>query len=453
MHTRGSERSILLSWRFWLSSRRPIAFASFIFLLSFVLCGCRQPSTEPVTLTFLDPEWSHDARERSMLSDEALQEFTKQTGIRVKHLPGPETSLAQLTLTGDLLRRKAVTPDVYGIDVIWPAMLDEYLVDLKPYFASSLLSEDPEVLANYTVHDKLVAVPYHADTGILFYRTDLLQKYGYAGPPKTWDELEKMAVRIQEGERAKGVKDFWGFVWPGAASEGLTCNALEWQFSEGGGRIIEANGKISVNNPNAIKAWERAAHWVGWISPPGVVSYQEWDSINAFLNSGRAVFLRTWTSDYFLSHPLELPIQEHVGETSVPGGKFARSSTLGGFGLAVSRSSAHTPEAIKLVQFLLLKESKLRANQVRSPLPKYPELFEMPVILNVSAPGEKSAAAKVLVRPSSDTGNKYEAVAQAYIQAVHSVLTRQSKAAEAAANLEKQLVSITGFETGAPPGN
>jgi trehalose/maltose transport system substrate-binding protein len=66
-----------------------------------------------------------------------------------------------------------------------------------------------------------------------------MRQYGYPAPPKTWDELERMAARIQAGERAKGRRDFWGFVWQGAPSEALTCNALEWQVSEGGGRIIE----------------------------------------------------------------------------------------------------------------------------------------------------------------------------------------------------------------------
>ena len=115
----------------------------------------------------------------------------------------------------------------------------------------------------------------------LLYWVDLLRKYGYTAPPKTWDELEKVAKRIQAGERAKGNKDFWGYVWQGAPSEALTCNALEWQVSDGGGTILDENGRITVNNPQAIGAWERAARWVGSILPPGVTAYKEGDAFSA----------------------------------------------------------------------------------------------------------------------------------------------------------------------------
>src|SRR5260370_8373250 len=110
-----------------------------------------------------------------------------------------------------------------------------------------------------------------------------------------------MAERIQAGERAKGKKDFWGYVWQGAATEALTCNALEWQFAEGGGRIIENDKTISVNNPAAIRAWQRARHWIGWISPPSVVAYSELDSMNVW-DSGGAAFRRTWQSRYRPPH-------------------------------------------------------------------------------------------------------------------------------------------------------
>jgi trehalose/maltose transport system substrate-binding protein len=424
-----------------------------ILLFSLGLNGSPPSSGEPVTLMFLDPEWSHDLSERNVLPDERLQEFTRQTGIRVKHLPAPESALDQLGLTRDLLRGGKSTPDVYGIDVMWPGILSEDLIDLKPYFTAELSSEDPDLVASYTVKGKLVAVPYHTNVGVLFYRADLLQEYGYRAPPKGWDQLEKMAARIQQGQRAKGQKDFWGFVWPGADGENLTCNALEWQVSEGGGRIIEADDTISVNNPNAIRAWERAAHWIGWISPPTVVSYQEWDAKNA-LNSGRAAFWRGWASDYFLSDKSSwLTIRDSVGITSVPGGRAVRVGSLGGFGLGVSRASAHPEEAVELVRFLVRREAQLDTVRSHSEPPKGFELHELPAILKAYShvhAGQQQNGSGVVSRPSSLTGRKYEDVTRAYMRAVHSVLTSKSTAPEAAVSLEKELVRITGFKTGPP---
>jgi trehalose/maltose transport system substrate-binding protein len=261
----------------------------------------------------------------------------------------------------ELLREGAAGPDVLGIDVVWPATLSQDLIDLKPYFAKELISVDPDVIASYTIKEKLVAVPFHADVGVLFYRRDLLQEYGYGTPPRTWDELEKMATRIQQGARAKGQRDFWGFVWPGAAGEALTCNALEWQVGEGGGRIIEADNTISVNNPKAIRTWQRAAHWIGLISSPNVVSYEEWDAVNAFY-LGKAAFFRGWARSYNMSVEAEAnpAIRDtakigsrRIGITSVPAGNATQAATLGGFGLGVSRSAVHPAEALELVRFLL----------------------------------------------------------------------------------------------------
>jgi trehalose/maltose transport system substrate-binding protein len=423
-----------------------------LILLTWPLAACRQAPREPVSITFLDPEWSHDTSERKELMDMALEQFTYETGIRVKHLPAPESVEDQLALARQMLRKGTV--DVYSIDVIWPGILEDNLFDLGPEFASEMADANPELISNFTVQNRLVAVPFHTNVGVLFYRTDLLREYGFSAPPKTWDELEKMAARIQAGERAKGNHDFWGFLWPGAASEGLTCVALEWQFSEGGGHIIEPDGKITVNNPNTVRAWQRAAHWIGWISPPAVLSHQEWDAINAFRYSRKSAFLRSWTSDYFLSHPAHVEISNREGATSMPSGSSTRVSAMGGVGLAISRSTAHHAEAVRLIKFLVQKEKQLDEARRSAHPPGQDEMVDLPAVLKAYSNAEQSVETRrssIVIRPSTVTGEKYEKVSQAYFRAVFSVLSGEVKANVAAANLERELIAITGFQTGPPP--
>jgi trehalose/maltose transport system substrate-binding protein len=420
-----------------------------LFLLVMALGGCRQSAKEPVTLTFLNPEWSQP--DEAPRAEYAAQQFTRETGIRLRHPPVPETSLSQLELSRELLQKGGPGPDVLGMDVIWPGILEEYLTDLRPYFATEISSLDPDLVASYTVNSKLVAMPYHAQVGVLAYRTDLLREYGYNHPPRTWDELESMAARIQAGERAKGRKEFWGYVWQGAAEEGLTCNALEWQFAEGGGRIIENDKTISVDNPAAIRAWRRARHWIGWISPPSVVAYRELDSMNVW-ESGGAAFRRTWQWHYRLTHRQESVLSDRTGYTSMPGGPGGRVGTLGGTGLAVSVQSAHPHEAVELVRFLIRRELQSQEESARAQPPSQPEVYDLPSVLgsdgHSDTPNEPKSG--VVSRPSNVAASEYEKVTRAYIAAVHAVLTGQKRAPEAAAELEKQLIKITGFRTGPP---
>ena len=420
-------------------------------LLALLLEGCARPSVhEPVTLTLLDQEWT--TKPFSEGHQQELQQFTRETGIRVKLLPSPESAREKLALWQELLGTGASGPDVYGIDVIWPGILNEYFIDLKPYFANEISLHFPAIAASYTVDNKLVAMPYYANIGLLYYRTDLLRQYGYGEPPGTWDELETMAARIQAGERAKGKKQFWGFVWQGAATEALTCNALEWQAAEGGGRIIEEDKTISVNNPQAIRAWQRAAHWVGSISPPSVVRYREWDSLNVWA-AGDAAFMRNWPTAYVDSQAAGSPIRNKFDITLLPGGKAGRMGTLGGAGLAVSRFSAHPREALELVRYLCSRDVQVKRSRVLSQPPTRPELYELPEVLEPNprfALLSQAFQTGIVLRPSAVSGKKYEDVTDAYIRAVHSVLTGEKSAPEAAAALEKELVRITGFKKGPP---
>src|SRR5580692_4198297 len=442
----------------------------FFFALVFSLCGCSRHADRPVTVTILDPEWSqpellpevagNNGDQRTSVPSRARQtgeteRFVRETGIRVEHSPLPETSLAQLALVQKLLRAHSASPDLIGIDVIWPEIIDEYLLDLKPYFSSEISSLVPDLIASFTVKGKVVSIPYHMQIGVLAYRTDLLRKYGYTRPPGTWDELEKMAARIQAGERAEGKKDFWGYVWAGAIatdSEQLTMEGLEWQAAEGGGHIIESDGKISVNNPNVIRSWERAARWLGSISPPSVVSYTATDAENKFWVSGEAAFLLSHAIVYEIFAE-DKPFRDLAGVTSVPAGKVARVATIGGYALGISRFSAHRAEAVKFIQFLIRKQAEYRMTHPEK-LDRKVEYFEVPPVIKEIypwwyKPGESGGSA-IVSRPSAVAGSNYEAVSKAYTHALHSVLTRESTAPAAAAALENGLARIMGNDRAQP---
>ncbi len=262
-----------------------------------------------------------------------------------------------------------------------------------------------------------------------------------------------MATRIQAGERAKGQKDFWGYVWQGGLSEDLTCAGLEWQMSEGAGRIIEDDRTISINNPQTIRAWQRAKRWVGSISPPGVVAYEKWDAENAW-RSGKAAFHRAWVSDYSLVSVHTPPSNATAfGVTSLPGGRAGRADTLGGNGLAVSRTSAHPREAIELIRFLLRRDNHLMRVSANSEPPRQQELYDLPDILEPypRIARSKQNRGRVVARPSIVSGEKYEDISRAYIRTLHSVLIGEEIPAVAAVALEKELLQITGFKPGLPP--
>ena len=136
----------------------------------------------------------------------------------------------------------------------------------------------------------------------------------------------------------------------------------------------------------------------------------------------------------------------------MPGGPAGRAGTLGGSGLAVFRNTIHPKEAVELVRFLIHAQTDPSEKSTPDNLPAQPEVYDLASVLGPQSNSEKSSQHKsgLVSRPSNVTGSAYEKVARAYFTAVHAVLTGQKGAPEAAAELEKQLIAITGFTTGPP---
>jgi len=273
----------------------------------------------------------------------------------------------------------------------------------------------------------------------------LLAKYGYDAPPTTWAELTEMAQTIQDGERATN-PDFWGFVWQGNAYEGLTCDALEWQASYGGGVIISPEGVVQVNNPETIAAFEMAAGWVGTITPEGVLSFQEEDA-RAVWQAGNAAFMRNWPYAYPLGQADDSPIKDLFSVVPLPGREAGMSAaTLGGWQLGVSRYSANVDAAVAFVKWMVSYDQLKTYDMLRGELPVMPALYEDPEFLAALPYMANMGDALNFATPRpAVAGAQYAQVSQLYYTAVHSILAGEADAATAMEDLELALADL-GFE-------
>jgi len=378
--------------------------------------------------------------------DALIAKFHQLTGITVQIVrPGNDTTVVLAGYLRDFASGSA-DADVYAIDIVWPGILSDYAEDLRPA-VGGLPDMLPSLILNDTVKGKLVSVPYFTEVSLLYYRTDLLQKYHFTRPPRTWSELEHQSRTIQDGERANGNNLFWGFLWQGAASEALTCNALEWQISQGGGRLIGPDGKPSIRRDRFVAALERARGWIGTLSPPDVTSQLEDDSLQIW-KSGNAEFMRNWPYAYLESMKDDSSIRNRVGVTVLPRGDGPdgrHADILGGFQLMVSKTSKNKSAAIEMVKFLTSPEIQRVNATTRGYAPTRPSLYYDSAVLKANpffGTLRDVLLEGAVTRPSTVAGSRYDEISRAYFTAVRQTLTGQKSADTAVQELEKQLEGL-----------
>jgi trehalose/maltose transport system substrate-binding protein len=374
-----------------------------------------------------------------------VKPWEEATGNTVTMVPMPASTTDQFAQYRLWLAAGSTDIDVYQTDVIWAPQLADSFVDLTEVAKDLAPTHFPSIIQSQTVGGKLVALPIFTDAPALYYRKDLLEKYNVA-VPKTWAELTTAAQTIQDGEKAAN-PDFWGFVWQGNAYEGLTCDALEWVKSFGGGQIVEPDGTVSINNPNAVAALEQAKAWVGTISPEGVLAYQE-EEARGVWQTGNAAFMRNWPYAYGLGNGDDSKVKGLFGVTTLPIGKEGDSSaaTLGGWNVAVSKFSKHQEAAISLAMYLAGPEAQKQRAINESNLPTIVSLYDdadiaaaQPII-----PQWKDVFLNAVPRPSAPTLGKYSEVSSKFFNAVHATLSGDGSAADNLAALEADLNDLKG---------
>ncbi|OYD17183.1 transcriptional antiterminator [candidate division WOR-3 bacterium JGI_Cruoil_03_44_89] len=291
--------------------------------------------------------------------EELIREFENRTHISVKLLRQPtDTDLRRQSLVTPL-NAKEKDPDLFLMDVAWVAQfaasgwlfsLDSRIkktsFDITQLFSSVVNQVD-------VYKGEVISLPVYIDCGLLYFRKDLLIKYG-CPVPEIWSDFLECAKEIQ-GEERKNNPNFYGFVWQGAQYEGLVCNFIEF-IASNGGDITDKSGSITVNSEENIQALQFMRDLIHKykISPPNTFTEMREEEVRTFFESGNALFERNWPYAWKLHDSQGSPVRGKVGITLLP--KFdngRHAASLGGWHIGISRYSDKKDEAWELVKFIL----------------------------------------------------------------------------------------------------
>jgi trehalose/maltose transport system substrate-binding protein len=357
---------------------------------------------------------------------EGAQAWARARGhdVRVIRLdPGNSTLLR---LSRDLLAAHADDVDVLEIYINSAGTLANNLVDLRsvPGVADGHF---PAALEAFTVDGRLVGVPWYIGVGRLLYRRDLLEKYELR-VPQTWEELATSSRTVQDGERAAGHGEFWGYVFQGQASEELTVNTVEWFASYRGPGVVAPDGTVVVNDQINKTALTQAVSWVGSIAPPSALTMGSAESLR-FFTDGNAAFLRYYPSGLIRSEDRASLVRGQVGMADLPKGapEGSHPLVLTGFALAVSRYSNVPELASDLVAWLTSPAEEKRRALSAGFNPSRPALYDDPDLIAAYPhyPALRTALDASAPGPAHIFGTKYDLASEALWEAVHRALSHR----------------------------
>jgi len=418
--------------------QRPLRLG--LLLLAGLTAACAGAGGESPRLTFsgsaLGPEGDVVRRQLARFSE-------RHPGVRVELQPTPDSADHRHQLYVQWLNARAASPDVLQLDVIWIAEfaaagwvlpLDRFGPDQDDFL--------PAALEAARWRGSLYAMPWFVDVGLLYWRTDLVDE-----APRSLAELRAAALGLQQSGDTTA-----GLVWQGARYEGLITVFLEHLAAFGGG-ILDAGGRVIVDEPPAVRALTfMTAAVTDGVVPSSVLTWQEEQVRFAFQNGG-AAFMRNWPYAWaLLQDGSQSRVTGRFAVAPLPAGDGGRpASALGGAQLAVNRWSTQPALAFELAAFLTAPAQMLERARLAGQFPARLSVYEDPALaaaLPMPLAQVRQALDAAVARPATPVYTELSEILQVRI---HRALTGQQAPAGALADAAREmraLLARSGLEPG-----
>jgi multiple sugar transport system substrate-binding protein len=390
--------------------------------------------TVPVELPVIIAIASSLGGSTQMLLDEQIVAFeaanpdVKVEVVRAPRIPSRRRdTLAAALDEGDTNRDILLLSTTWLADFAasgWLAPLDGHVkslgIDVGGFFPASVQAS--------TIGGQLVALPWTVDGGLLYYRQDLLDKYGYE-PPATWEDVQRTALDVKAREGLP-----YGYVWQAAAYEGLACNVLEFIWAYGGD-VLDPVGNVVFDSPETRTALQQMADFLAMgVSPPEVTAYQEAATLAAF-QRGDAVFMRNWSYALERLNDTGSAVAGQAGLAPLP------SSCLGGNSLALSAYSQHPEQALRFMAFLVGYDQQAQLALEGVQPPALEAVYRDGQLLEAVPSLHALSAALSVTRPRPQTAS-YPELSSIIYEEVHKMLSGAQDVETTAETVQRRLTEI-----------
>jgi len=385
-----------------------------------ITCACLAAACSKRPAALLTISGSAVGREGDVLRRQLERFRQANPGIAVALRATPDAADLRHQLYVQWLNARVSDPDVLQLDVIWTpefaaagwiSPLDSFRPPVQDFFASAVQA--------HRWNGSLYALPWFIDVGMLYWRTDLVER-----PPRTLDELRRTALDA----KARGTVPF-GMVLQAARYEGLITVFVE-HLGAFGGSILDDRGQVTVDSDAAVQAltWMRDAIYVDDLVPAAALAWQEEQTRFAFQN-GQAVFMRNWPYAFsLLSDPSQSQVAGRFAVAAFPGqGAGTATAALGGSALAINAHSEQPEQAYRLIEFLLEPQQMLERAEIAGQYPPRFAMYDSPELAR-AIPVDPHAAREIIERavprPVTPVYSELSAILQV---SLHRALTRQQE--------------------------
>jgi multiple sugar transport system substrate-binding protein len=314
-------------------------------------CGSDEPSGGPVTLTM--SAWGGDAdkkayEERLQLAHQKFPDITVNLQMTPPADYSQKVSTAIAGGTGpDIIELAEQTP-VFG-SKHQIRELDDQVASSKLDLNATFGDRVPKI---FQYDGKQYAIPDRSGAMVLYYNKKMFDAAGVAYPTVDWSQADLLAaaqkLTIHQGAQTTQ----WGF--------GTISWYPYWMtfLAQNGGRVLDDKGKPVINSPENVEAMQ----WYTDLAAKHKVS----PTLRDWANYGKGV----GPDQLFAQGKLAMEITGFwnlAAATSVPGldwdvapvwhGKQRATSAFFN-GLAISRTSKHSDEAWKIIQFMASEEGQ-----------------------------------------------------------------------------------------------